>query len=82
MVVHAEANAVLYAQSKFEDAILYCTLSPCVRYLKLISATKIRRVVYGEEHRDFDEATRLCEFFGTELRKFVPERADAPPLDA
>lgn len=72
VVVHAEANAILYSQSKFEDAVLYCTLSPCVRCLKLISATKIRKVVYGKEHRDFDEATRLCEFFGIELCKFQP----------
>ena len=37
IVIHAETNAILYAQSKFEDAILYCTLQQKydVLYIKI-----------------------------------------------
>jgi dCMP deaminase len=68
--IHAETNAILYCQSKFEDAILYCTLSPCKDCVKLLSATKIRKVVFKEMYKDFDASKKLCDFFGIELIKF------------
>lgn len=58
--IHAEANCVLYSQSKFEDATLYCTLSPCIDCIKLISATKIKRIVYDEKYKDIDDVLSLC----------------------
>lgn len=70
VVIHAETNVLLYSQSKFEDAILYCTLSPCKDCVKLLSATKIRKVIYKEEYKDFETSKRLCEFFNIELLKY------------
>lgn len=67
--VHAETNAILYSQSKFEDAILYCTLSPCKDCVKLLSATKIRKVVFKDKYKDFEASKKLCDFFGIELIK-------------
>lgn len=61
VVIHAEANCILYSQSKFEDATLYCTRSPCKDCIKLISATKINRVVYETCHSDFEEVQELCD---------------------
>ena len=69
IVIHAEMNAVLYAQSKFEDAILYSTLSPCKDCIKLLSATKIRKIIYKDEYKDIDNVKKLCDFFKIELIK-------------
>lgn len=71
IVVHAETNAILYAQSKFEDAILYCTLSPCKDCIKLLSATKIRRIVYKNKYRDFERTQQLCEYFKINLQQIL-----------
>jgi dCMP deaminase len=56
IVIHAEMNAVLYAQSKFEDAILYSTLSPCkdctrdIEYVKnLCNFFKIELIRFENE---------------------------------
>lgn len=70
IVIHAETNAILYAQSKFEDAILYSTLSPCRDCIKLLSATKIRKIIYKDEYRDIEHVKDLCNFFKIELIRF------------
>ena len=70
LIIHAELNVLLYSQSKFEDAILYCTLSPCKDCVKLLSATKIKKVIYKDEYKDFEHSKELCDFFGIELEKF------------
>lgn len=67
VVIHAETNCLLYSQSKFEDAVLYCTLSPCKDCVKLLSATKVRKVVFRDTYRDFETSQRLCEYFKIEL---------------
>jgi dCMP deaminase len=69
IIIHAEMNVILYAQSKFEDAILYSTLSPCKDCIKLLSATKIRKIIYNDEYKDIDNVKELCEFFKIELKK-------------
>jgi dCMP deaminase len=70
IVIHAEMNAIIYAQSKFEDAILYSTLSPCKDCIKLLSATKIRKVIYKNQYRDIEHVKDLCNFFKIELIEF------------
>jgi dCMP deaminase len=67
LVIHAETNAILYAQSKYEDAILYSTLSPCKDCIKLLSATKIRKIIYRDTYKDFDIVQELCKYFQIEL---------------
>lgn len=69
IIIHAETNAVLYAQSKFEDSVLYTTMSPCHSCIKLLSATQIKRIVYETEYRDINRVRVLCEFFGIELKQ-------------
>jgi len=70
IIIHAELNALLYSQSKFEDAVLYCTLSPCKDCVKLLSATKIRKVVFRDQYRDFDASAALCKYFNIDLIRF------------
>lgn len=67
IVIHAETNAILYAQSKYEDAILYTTLSPCKDCIKLLSATKIRKIIYKDSYKDIDISRELCNYFKIEL---------------
>jgi len=78
IVIHAETNAILYSQSRFEDAVLYCTLSPCKDCIKLLSATKIRMIIYKNEYKDFHIVQKLCEFFNIRLQKY--EENDLLPL--
>jgi len=68
ITIHAEANCILYSQSKFEDSTLYCTLSPCKECMKLVSATKINRVVYDEEYKDLEEVKNLCRDFWPHIK--------------
>lgn len=47
--IHAEANALLYCSPQDrEGATLYTTLQPCSDCCKLIAASGIVRVIYGE----------------------------------
>lgn len=70
LVIHAETNVIIYAQSKFEDSILYTTLSPCKACLKLISATKIKKVIYLREHKDISEVKQLAKILDIHLEEF------------
>jgi len=69
-IIHAEANTLLYAQSKFEDAVLYCTLSPCKDCLKLLSAAKIKKIIYKDQYRDIEMVKDLCKYFNIELQQY------------
>jgi dCMP deaminase len=68
IVIHAEANALLYSESKYENTILYTTLSPCVECLKLLSASGIKKIIYDEKHKSFEKTQELCEFFSIEIQ--------------
>lgn len=70
VIIHAECNVLLYAKSIFEDSILYTTTSPCLNCLKLLSAAKIKKVIYKEPYRDIQEVIKLSEFFGIIIQKF------------
>ena len=67
LVIHAETNCILYAQSKFEESIMYITTSPCKSCIKLIAAAKIKVVYYQEPYRDISEVEKLCEYFNINL---------------
>jgi dCMP deaminase len=50
IAIHAEANALLYAdRGKCEGATLYCTYEPCDGCLRLIAGAGIDRVVIPED---------------------------------
>lgn len=49
IAVHAEANAVLYAdRARLQDATIYITDAPCDGCKKLLRNTRIKRVVWPE----------------------------------
>jgi dCMP deaminase len=70
IMIHAEMNALLYSQSRFEDAILYVSRSPCIECLKLLSATQIKKIIYKDEHKDIIKVKNIAEFLQIELIKF------------
>ena len=71
MIIHAEMNCILYAETKYENSILYSTLSPCKDCIKIIAAANITKVIYLEEYKDLEISKYLCQSFGIELIKFT-----------
>jgi dCMP deaminase len=71
MIIHAEMNCILYAKTKYENSILYSTLSPCKDCIKIIAAANITKVIYLEEYKDLEISKSLCQSFGIELIKFT-----------
>ncbi len=70
MIIHAEMNCILYANNKYENSILYSTLSPCKDCIKIIAAAKIKKIIYLEEYKDLNISIDLCKKFNIELIKF------------
>lgn len=68
--VHAEMNAILYASSRYENSILYVTLSPCSECIKLVAASGIKRVIFKDKYRDFDKVKVLADSFDIQLIQF------------
>lgn len=69
VVIHAETNAILYAESKFESTKMYITTSPCKDCIKLIASAGVKKVYYREEYRDIEKVKDLCLFFHIDLIK-------------
>lgn len=67
IIIHAEMNCILYASSKFENSILYSTLSPCKDCIKIIAAAKIKKIIYLDEYKDINISKELCKIFNIEL---------------
>ena len=69
-VIHAEMNVLLYSESKFEDSILYITTSPCVSCLKMLSASKIKKIIYKHKYKDIEKVQKLARFMNIELIEY------------
>lgn len=70
IIIHSEMNSILYANSRFEDSVLYSTLSPCCDCMKLLSCAKIKKVIYKDEYKDIARSKELALFFGIEMVKY------------
>lgn len=70
MIIHAEMNCILYSNNKFENSILYCTLSPCKDCIKIIAAACINKVIYDIKYKDFDIVNNLANIFNIQLIQF------------
>jgi len=63
-VVHAEANAILFAARHGISTLgctIYITLSPCMECAKMIIQSGIKRVVYKDDYRDLSGIEFLKE---------------------
>lgn len=72
-IVHAEANAILHANSNVEGTKAYVTLFPCNECAKLIASKKITEVIFlSDKHseRDYDIVSkRIFDLTGVKYRK-------------
>ena len=70
---HAEENAVTHAAFHgiaVQNAVLYCTLSPCLLCAKMLINAGIREVIYESEYQ-FNRQTRaLFKEAGVKCRQF------------
>lgn len=64
-VVHAEANALIYAKRNLENCTAYVTDAPCDNCLKLLLQAKVRTIVYTSawimQNRSSDEQKRAVK---------------------
>lgn len=60
-VIHAELNAILYARKDLTNCKLYVTLTPCLECTKLIAASGIKEVYFGED-RIFPQTQKEIDF--------------------
>lgn len=67
MIIHAEMNCIIYSNNKFENSILYSTLSPCKDCIKIIAAAKINKVIFHKEYKDFNIVKELAKYFNIRL---------------
>lgn len=67
LIIHAEMNSLLYADSKFDNTRLYSSLSPCKECLKLIACSGIKTIIYKEKHKDIISVEKICKFYNIEL---------------
>jgi len=71
---HAEENAITqaaYHGIAVRDAVLYCTLSPCLLCAKMIINAGIREVVYEQEYQFSDQTRSLLQEAGVIYRRLT-----------
>jgi len=76
-VVHAEENAILNANTRVEDARMYCILFPCNECTKVIIQSGIREVIYEDDkyHHDniWKASRKMLDMAGVKYRKYIPK---------
>jgi len=80
-VLHAEAQAiakVARSNSNTLNAVLYCTLSPCIDCAKLIFSAGIKRVVFKDEYK-CTEGTEFLRKMGVAINQTDPTTMLADP---
>ena len=69
-VIHAEVNTILYSMSKYDNAVLYTTLSPCSECFKIIAGARIKKIYYKEEYnKNIEKSKKLAKMFEIEMIK-------------
>ena len=67
LILHAESNCLLYSLSKFENSKLYSTLSPCMECIKLIASSKVKKIIFKDKYKDYNQVQTICNFYNIEL---------------
>jgi len=70
LILHAETNVLLYSNSKFEDSILYSSLSPCLSCIKLIAASNVKKIIFKEKYKDYFLVKEICDFYNIEFIQY------------
>ena len=78
-VVHAEANAIMNANSSVKGCRLYVDLFPCNECAKMIIQSGVKEVVYGcDKYADVDifkASRKMLKTAGVKLRKYTTKHA-------
>ena len=71
-IIHAELDAISRCKTSVEGATLYVTLFPCSECAKILSAFKIKEVVYKDIRDDIDSicSKRTLRNSGIDYRKY------------
>ena len=76
-VVHAEANAIMNANTSVRGCRMYVSLFPCNECAKVIIQSGIREIVYtSDKYADVDifkAARTMFTMAGVKLRQFIPK---------
>lgn len=88
-VMHAEANAIMFANTDLTNHHLYCTLMPCARCAAMIIQSGIDKVVAKvdderlladeDTRRSHTEALRLFKEAGVRLQQYVGDSSENGP---
>lgn len=73
IVVHAEANVLLYCAKNgisTNNCIMYITDSPCIECAKLIVTSGVKKVYYCREYRK-NEGLQLLREAGIEIERII-----------
>ena len=63
-IIHAETNLLCNAVRsgvKTDDAIMYCTLSPCVKCLRMLWQAGVSTFYFKDKYRDFDDSSSMLD---------------------
>lgn len=61
-IIHAETNLICnatYSGIKTEGCVLYCTLSPCTKCIRMLYQAGITTFYFKDKYRDFDESSAM-----------------------
>ena len=76
-VMHAEANAIMNANTSVKKCRMYISLFPCNECAKVIIQSGISEVIYtSDKYADVDifkAARKMLKMAGVKLRQYIPE---------
>jgi len=85
-IIHAETNLLCNAVRsgvKTNNSVVYCTLSPCVRCLRMLWQAGISTFYFKEKYKDFEESSSMkdldistVQVHGFYVMKIKPRKAN------
>ena len=72
-VIHAEQNCLLFAGSRFTNATLYSTHSPCSNCTKHLAAAGVKNIFISTQYLSDEELKDLSNFYSVEIKRVSHE---------
>jgi dCMP deaminase len=71
-IIHAEKNALDYANINLSNTRMYITLSPCDKCIQLISLRGIKKIIYRDiYYKTIDATKKYCSDNNIELVRYI-----------
>lgn len=74
MTIHAETNAIADAAKRgvsLSDSTAYITHFPCINCCKVLIASGIKSIIYGNDYKNDELVFLLCEKGEVSIKKFL-----------